>query len=149
MSDKDQPQMTDEQQEQPKGFMAWLRYAFAIEEFSENSLSAEEKEVLENVAAIIHKRGMSTPAILWIESHRHLNFTGSQLVKIVEPLHDISYEFMRWLMMKLGMGYVTPETLSRLQSALEKRYSIEYLLQQIEQRSSSGDDSGEDAPDAD
>ena len=56
---------------------------------------------------------------------------------------------MRWLMMKLGMGYVTPETLSRLQSALEKRYSIEYLLQQIEQRSSSGDDSGEDAPDAD
>ena len=136
VTDNEQPQAELEQQEKPKGIMAWLRYAFAIEEFSEDSLSAEEKEVLQNIVEIIDRRGMSTPAILWIESHRHLNFTGSQLVKIVEPLHDISYEFMRWLMMKLGVGYITPEQLSKLQSALEKRYSIEYLLQQIEQRAS-------------
>ncbi|MCB1187932.1 hypothetical protein KDL29_12260 [bacterium] len=136
MTDNEQPQAELEQQEKPRSIMAWLRYAFAIEEFSEDSLSAEEKDVLQNIAEIIDRRGMSTPAILWIESHRHLNFTGSQLVKIVEPLHDLSYEFMRWLMMKLGVGYITPEQLSKLQSALEKRYSIEYLLQQIEQRAS-------------
>ena len=127
-----------DEQPRPKGFMAWLRYAFAIEEFSENSLTEDEKSVLREIAAIIQRRGMSTPAILWIESHRHLNFTGSQLVKIVEPLHDISYEFIRWLMMKLGLGYITPEQLSKLQSALEKRYSIEYLLQQIEQAEAQG-----------
>ncbi len=129
---------TELSDQKPRGFMAWLRYAFAIEEFSEDSLSAEEKAVLEHIAGIIHRRGMSTPAILWIEGHRHLNFTSSQLVKIVEPIHDISYEFVRWLMMKLGVGYISPEELSQLQSALEKRYSVEYLLQQIEKLDAGG-----------
>jgi len=117
-----------------RGFMGWLRHAFAIEEFSEDSLSSDEKEVLEEIARIIQRRGMSTPAIIWIESHRHLNFAGSQVVKMVEPLHDISFEFVRWLMDRLGLGYITPEQLAKFQSALEKRYSVEYLLQQIEKQ---------------
>lgn len=130
----------------PRGILAWLRYAFAIEEFSEDSLSAEEKDVLARIAGIIHRRGMSTPAILWIESHRHLSFTGSQLVKMAEPLHDLSYQFMQWLMMKLGVGYISPEDLSRLQSALEKRYSIEYLLQQIEEQSAGDSLASKESP---
>lgn len=129
---------TSPSEEKPRGFMAWLRHAFAIEEFSESSLSLEERAVLENIAGIIQRRGMSTPAILWIESHRHLNFASSQLVKMAEPIHDLSYNLVSWLANKLGMGYISPEELTLFQSALEKRYSIEYLLQQIEKQAAEG-----------
>jgi hypothetical protein len=133
-SDSNSELLPDNGEQQPRGFMAWLRHAFAIEEFSEASLSEDEKAVLQEIARIVHRRGMSTPAILWFESHRHLNFAGSQVVKMLEPIHDISFEFVRWLMEKLGVGYITPEQLTKFQSALEKRYSIEYLLQQIERQ---------------
>jgi hypothetical protein len=114
----------------PKGWRAWWAHAFAVEKYDESSLSGEEKAMLTRVALEIQRRGMTTPAILWVQANRHMNWIGSQMLVGLKPIMELADPFLQFLS-RFGL-YFSPEEMPILISAFEKRYSVEYLLQRLE-----------------
>ena len=49
-------------------------------------LSAEDRALLERMANWVGKRGMTVPAVLFLESVKPLNFVGSQMLFFFEPI---------------------------------------------------------------
>lgn len=84
---------------------------------TEPILPQEEDAVLEKVAAKVVARGMAVPAILFLESVKPLNYIGSQAMVFFEPIVQTVFNFKEY---------------DTFRSALEKRESIEILLQKIE-----------------
>lgn len=80
-------------------------------------LTPEEHIVLEKLSDQVVKRGMTVPAIIFLESVKPLNFIGSQAMVFFEPMIQSVFNFK---------DYDTVRT------ALEKRPSIELLIQKIE-----------------
>ena len=82
-------------------------------------LAPEERErVIETVAQAVAKRGMETPAILFLEMHKPISFFASQGLVVTSP-------FVAPL---IGIDNV------RLASRLfEKRENVELLIQRIEE----------------
>lgn len=114
-----------------RGLRAWLRHAFAVEKYDESSLSEQDKEVLQSLAKAIHGRRLTAAAIVWVESHRHMNFIGSQFLVMFQPIFDLVHPVVNPILRRFGM-YIAPRELPKLQAALEKRYSIEYFIQCLE-----------------
>ena len=81
------------------------------------SLPAEEDAVLDKLAKKAVERGMSVPAILFLESVKPLNFIASQVMIFFEPVVQSVFNFQDY---------------NTLRSALEKRESVEILLLKIE-----------------
>ena len=81
------------------------------------ALPEEEAAVLEKVAHQVVKRGMTVPAIIFFESVKPMNFIGSQAMVFFEPIVQGLFEFK---------DYTT------LRQALEKRTTLEILIQRIE-----------------
>ena len=127
----------DEPQERPRGFRAWLRHAFAVERFDESSLSDEDKDVLGRLAQRIHDKKLTSAAILWADSHRHLNFLGSQLLVFARPVFDFTHPLLNTLLGRFGL-YIPPADYPKLQNALEKRFSIEFFVRRLEALSAAG-----------
>ena len=125
----------------PRGFRAWLRHAFAVDNYEESSLSDEEKDILDSLARRIHKKRMASPAIIWVESHRHFNWLGSQLLIVFQPVYDMSQVFLNPLLRHLGI-YVSPGDIIKLASVMEKRYSVEYFIQRLEAYAAGGYNGG-------
>jgi len=65
-----------------KNLWAKLKYAFSVEE---EGLSEEELALVERAARAVVGRGLATPALLFLESVRPLNFIGSQVMRFLEP----------------------------------------------------------------
>jgi len=80
-------------------------------------LPAEEEAVLDKVARKVVEKRMAVPAILFLESVKPLNYIGSQTMVFFEPMVQTVFNFKDY---------------NALQSALEKRESIEILLNKIE-----------------
>ncbi len=80
-------------------------------------LPADEDAMLEKLAAQVIKRGMSVPAILFLESVKPLNYISSQAMVFFEPIVQTIFNFKDY---------------DTLRSALEKRPSIEILILKIE-----------------
>jgi hypothetical protein len=100
------------------------RHAFALEP----ALPPEEDglpDVLERFALQVVERRMETPAILFLETVRPLNFIGSQLMFAASPL--------------VGLFRNTHQ-LNEVACALEHRGAVERLVQRIEQLSRDTDD---------
>jgi hypothetical protein len=127
------------------GLIGALRRAFAIESYDESSLTEEERTALDNLANSINRRRMTAPAIMFIESHRHMNFLGSQLMVMAEPVADLASPVLNPVLQRFGMHLPLKE-LPVLQAALEKRYSIEYLIQRLEHYAAVNPDGGESDP---
>jgi len=117
--------------DEPRGWKAWLKHAFHVEPYDETSLSEEDREILDRVAERIHDKKMTPAAIMWAESHRNLNFVGSQLMVMAQPAFEMTHAFINFALGKLGI-YIPPADYPKLQAALEKRYSIEYFIQRLE-----------------
>lgn len=113
------------------GFWSWFRHAFAVDKYDEDSLSEDDKEILARVARRIHEKNMTAATILWVESHRNLNFIGSQLMVFSQPLFDMTHPLFNAVLNRFGI-HISPADFPKLANALEKRYSIEYFLQQLE-----------------
>lgn len=126
MPDNDQDKL-----HKPRSWREWWRHAFAVEKYSESSLSSEDKDTIISLAKRIHGRGMTAPAILWAESHRYLNFIGSQVLVMFQPIFDMTNPFLNSLLGRFGI-HIPSEEYPKLYTALEKRYSIEYFIQQLE-----------------
>jgi hypothetical protein len=78
-----------------------------------------EEEILEKLSGWIVKRGLTTPAILVLETHRHMNFVASQVVVFLQPMLTVLFD-------SAGI-----ETVVRM---MEKRENVERLLIRIEQK---------------
>jgi hypothetical protein len=115
----------------PRGFLAWFRHAFAIEKYDESALAPEERELLTRLARQIEGRKMTTAAILFLQSNRHMNWIGSQVMVGAAPIYDVVHTFVTPLLRTLGL-YVHPDEMPILIAAFEKRYSIEFFVQQLE-----------------
>jgi hypothetical protein len=82
-----------------------------------NTLPEEENLVLDKLAKQVIKRGMTVPAILFLESVKPLNFIGSQVLVFFEPIIQTLFNFKDY---------------NTFRVALEKRETIEILLLKIE-----------------
>jgi hypothetical protein len=80
-------------------------------------LSEEERVVLDKLAKQVVKRGMTVPAIVFLESVKPLNFIASQAMVFFEPIVQAIFSIRDY---------------NTFRSALEKRETIEILLLKIE-----------------
>lgn len=80
-------------------------------------LPEEEHAVLEKVARKVVDKGMTVPAILFLESVKPLNFIGAQALIFFEPIVQSVFNIRDY---------------DTFRSALEKRPSIEIIIQKIE-----------------
>lgn len=94
-------------------------------DFGEPLTDQERDELIEKIAQNIHKRGLETPAILFLEMHKPLSFFVSQTLIVTSPL----------IAPIVGLGSVSAA--SRL---LENRDNVERLIQRIEELVTSRED---------
>ena len=92
-------------------------YAFGVE--SEEVLSEEDLALLDRAAGFVLKKGMATPAILFLESMRPLNFMGSQVMIFLQPI---------------VASFFSTREYEQLAQILERRESIGLLIERIEER---------------
>ena len=97
--------------------MAACRRAFALDAAEE--LSSDDAAFLDRLAEAVARRGMTAPALLFLETMRPLDFVGSQFVLFAAPLLDAL-----WI----------PEERRRLAALLERRGAVEELMRRIETR---------------
>ncbi len=94
-----------------------LRHAFALDEPDFKPTDAQ-KEVVDKVCREIVRRGMATPALLFLEMFRPLNYIGSQVMHFFRPIVAIVLD---------GDGY------RHMSEFLEHRQSVDHLRQRIEE----------------
>jgi hypothetical protein len=128
---------------QPSRVKALLAHAFAIEAYDETSLSEDERAALLRVAEAVHAKRLTAAVIAYVEAHRNFNFFGSQALVFVSPLYDLGKGYLNALLRFLGFrkGNVlalSTEEMNVLAGALEKRYSIEYFIQRLEELEAGG-----------
>jgi hypothetical protein len=81
-------------------------------------LSEEELAVMDKLAKFTTRKGMTVPAIMFLESVKPLNFIGSQTMVFFEPIVQALF---------------TIRDYNTLRCALEKRETIEILILKIEE----------------
>lgn len=95
----------------------WWQHAFAVEPAGVPEPTAEEARLIDRLARSIVRRGLTTPALFFLDSSHCLNFLSSQALLFFEPLVRTVFR---------GTAYTT------LARFLERRGSIEYLCRRIE-----------------
>jgi len=93
-----------------------FKHAFAVP--GSEPLSSEEEALLERLAAFVVRRRLSAPAAFFLTSLKPLNYVGSQAMWVLQPLAEL---------------FVAPEEFLKAQRLLERRESMELLVQRIEQ----------------
>jgi hypothetical protein len=101
----------------PERFKQAWRDAFWVEPPGPAEPTPEERAALDPLIREIKKRGMATPALLFLESVRPLNGIGAQALHFMQPFATAVLDPVRY------------ETLSKY---LEKRGSVEWLARQLE-----------------
>ncbi|MDP6125890.1 MAG: hypothetical protein QGH20_09075, partial [Candidatus Latescibacteria bacterium] len=71
----------------------WLSHAFAVDT-PEQQLTQEDVALLDRVAAMIVKRGLISPAVMFLETAKPLNFIGSQVLVFLNPI--VTIVFSKW-----------------------------------------------------
>jgi hypothetical protein len=84
----------------------------------ETELSAEERTMLDELAAGLARRRLTAAALFFLESHRPLQFVASQVMVFFQPVVQILWR--------------DPRRWERLQAVLAKRGSVELLLRRLE-----------------
>lgn len=104
-------------------FREALRHAFAVDPPGPAEPSPEERAALDPLIAEVRKRGMTRPALLFLESVRPLNRVGAQALHFMQPFATAVLDPVRY------------EVLSQY---LERRGSIEWLALQFEDEQPQG-----------
>ena len=87
-----------------------------------------DQELLERIGKWIAERRLTAPAIIFLESHRPLNFVGSQAMVAASPIVHFLEPFFQGL---VGTGY-EHRLFKQFSELLEKRETIELLIIEIE-----------------
>jgi len=84
---------------------------------TEKGLTPEQQEILDKIAKKVVLWKMSTPAILFLESVKPLNYIGSQMLVFFEPFVQTLFSWKEY---------------DEFRKMMEERESVERLLQTIE-----------------
>ncbi len=103
---------------QPGRFMAGLRHAFSLGPPGPAVPSEEERDTLDRVLREVVRRGMSGPAILFLDSARPLNAVSAAAVHFLTPIAG---------------AVVDQESLRRIAGFLERRGSFEWMVSRLEE----------------
>lgn len=95
----------------------WLRNAFAVSPHLEPP-TEDQRALLEKVSREIVKRGMTTPALAFLEMSRPMNFLGAQALHFFAPLFTSVFD---------------PRAYEQFSRFLERRDAIDIWCEQIEQ----------------
>ena len=98
--------------------MQWLKHAFAVDEPGPADPTPPERAAVETVCREVVRRHLSTPALIFLEMSRPLNFLGAQALHFFSP-------FVSALSDSAGHKHFA--------AFLERRGSIDYLRDRIEQ----------------
>jgi hypothetical protein len=98
--------------------MGFLKGGMDLPNLGKGILPEEEEVVLAKVAQKVVDKGMTVPAILFLETIKPLNFIGSQAMVFFEPVVQTVFNLKDY---------------DTLRQALEKRESVEILLLRIEE----------------
>ncbi|RKY29325.1 MAG: hypothetical protein DRP79_00700 [Planctomycetota bacterium] len=82
-------------------------------------LTPRQRGIIDRVADWTVRRGMTTPAILCLESVKPLSYVGSQVVVFFAPALEVLFD---------------PVSISAFVSLMEDRNNVELLLREIESR---------------
>lgn len=82
-----------------------------------DTLSEEDDRLLADIAGLICRRGLATPAVLWLESLRPLSFLGAQALRFCEPF---------------AQPFLPAGQCGRLAEILEVRGHLERLVRHVE-----------------
>lgn len=86
----------------------------------EAALSAEDRDLLDGLAAGLARHRLVPAAMFFLESMQPLSFVGSQMMQFLRPLVAVIWtDPLRW---------------DRVAALLERRGSIELLLRRLEAR---------------
>ena len=99
------------------------RHAFAVESADDFKPSDEERRVADRICRELVRRRLATPALMFLEMSRPLNFLGSQLLHFLSPVLS---------------GLTQSHGHRRLAAFLEHRGSVDYLCRRIEELDSAG-----------
>ena len=88
-----------------------------------SELTQEDLDLMNRFAYEVERRGMSVPAIMFLEMHRPMSFVMSSMMITVSPL------------MKL---FFTAEQYDRVSELMESRENVERLIQLIEDAARNG-----------
>jgi hypothetical protein len=96
----------------------WLRHAFAIESADEVEPTEAQRALIDLLCRQIVARELTTPALLFLETVRPLNYVTAQTLQFFAPL----------------LSAVTrPNAAAELTAFLERRGSIDVLCRRIEE----------------
>lgn len=97
-----------------------LQHAFATQS-SSSPLSIEDVQLMERIADVIVKRGMTAPATVFLESMGPMNFLGSQALHFFMPIIECAFN---------------TKEVEQVARMLERRDALSQLVAVIEARSS-------------
>jgi hypothetical protein len=109
--------------------MKWLKHAFALSDGESAEPTASQREAIDRILQEVVRRRMTVPAVMLLETCRPLNYVGSQLLVFFSPL------------MKIALGTQAQDDFARF---LERRGSIDYLLDRLESFSGKGSEPTDD-----
>ncbi|OGF97608.1 MAG: hypothetical protein A2Z06_01630 [Candidatus Glassbacteria bacterium RBG_16_58_8] len=98
--------------------MKWWKDAFAIDPPGLSEPTDAQREVVDRICREIVGRGLSTPALIFLESFRPLNYIGSQVMHFFQPIVTAVLQ---------GDGY------RHFTEFLERRGSVDYFYRRIEE----------------
>lgn len=97
-------------------FADGFRHAFSV---GERTLSPTSEEIglLQRVADTVVKRGLATPAIVFLESLGPMSYLGSQALHFFVPILELAFN---------------PKEVAQVAALLERRDTIERLIRLID-----------------
>jgi hypothetical protein len=95
----------------------WLKHAFAVEPEGELELTDAQRRAADRVCREVVARGLATPALMFLEMSRPLNYLGAQALHFFQPFLSV---------------FTDAEGPREFAAFLEQRASIDYLCRGIE-----------------
>jgi hypothetical protein len=96
---------------------SWFRHAFAVDPTGPATPTEAQRVVVERVCREIVRRHLSTPALIFLETFRPLNYLGAQAMHFFQPIVSVILR---------GEGY------RHFTDFLEQRGSIDYLCKMLD-----------------
>jgi len=96
----------------------WLRVAFFIEPSGPALPTDAERDVIDRVCGVVVRRGLVTPALVFLESVRPLNYVSAQTLHFFAPFIS-------------ALG--DTQSFNEFAHFLERRGAIDYLCQRLEE----------------
>ena len=98
--------------------MQWLKHAFAVEPAGAAEPNEKQRLAVDCVCRQIVRRHLSTPALMFFEMSRPMNYLGSQLLHFFSPFLS---------------ALTDAEGHKHFASFLEQRGSIDYICRRIKE----------------